>query len=264
MSKLSASALACFLESPKRYYWQYIKRLEPMMPSMSTFDHDKLCGILWAEFVDRFYKGVEDKPNTEAMLSDWAEQTHGWVSDNTSSKLVSAMTAWAGLYYQLFNPADGVRVESEKLVENERFIGYLDGFNADGIVHEVKSTSRSKQLAEQLWKVQDSIQVKLYCVLTEAQGIRIEFAWKDPPHGIWRSDVKEVSAEKRRQWEQELNALADLIYGLGDDPNNYPCHTDGCCITGKNFVSICPFQILCTDGLSEITGIGFKDRVRRS
>ena len=245
------------------FYWRHIARLEPISPSMSSFDHDKTCGILWAEFVDRFYKGVEDKPNTEAMLSDWAEQTHGWVSDNASNKLIAAMTAWAGLYYQLFDPADGVRVESEKLVENDRFLGYLDGLSADGIVHEVKSTSRSKQISEQLWKVQDSIQVKLYCVLAKAQGIRIEFAWKDPPHGIWRSEIKEISEEKRSQWEQELNALADAIYKLSDDPNNFPCHTDSCCITSKNFVSICPYQALCVDGLTDITTIAYKTRKRR-
>lgn len=233
------------------------------MPSMTTFDHDKLCGVLWAEFVERFYKGVEDQPNTDAMLADWADQTHGWVSDNASSKMVSAMTAWAGLYYQLFNAEDGVRTASEKFVENDRFIGYLDGINSEGVIHEVKSTSRSKQISEQLWKVQDSIQVKLYCVLAKATGVRIEFAFKDPPFGIFRSEIKEISQDKITKWEQELNALADHIYSLGDDENNYACHPDGCCILTKNFCSICPFQILCTDGLTEITGIGYKNREHR-
>jgi hypothetical protein len=271
--KLSASALSCYLESPRRFYWQYIKRLEPLMPSTSNFDHDKIAGSLWSEFVDRFYKsgkpdkdgygGITEAENIGKLIHDFREQTDGWCGPKVQERLTEAMLSWGGSYYQLFDPSDGCRNGSEKFMENDRFLGYLDGLSHDLILHEVKSTSRSKQISEQLWKVQNSLQVKLYCVLAEATGIRIEFAWKDAPYGIYRSEVKEVTPEQRKSWEQQLNALADHIYSLGDDPDNYACHSDGCCITTKNFVSVCEYQALCDYGLNEITACGYKHRTNR-
>lgn len=264
MNKLSASALSCYLESPRRFYWQYVKRLEPLMPSTSNFDHDKICGTLWSEFVDRFYKTtMSEQENLGKLIADFKDQTDGWCGYKSQEKLTEAMTSWASTYYQMFDPKDGVRNGSEKFVENDRFLGYLDGLSHDLVLHEVKSTSRSKQISEQLWKVQNSLQVKLYAVLSQATGIRIEFAWKDAPYGIYRSEVKEVTPEQRQEWTQQLNSLADYIYSLGDDPNNYPCHSDGCCITTKNFVSVCEYQALCDMGLNEYTKVGYKERINR-
>ena len=236
--------------------------MEPIGQSVTSFDHDKICGILWSEFVDAFYRGIPEKENTERMLADWQTQTEGWVPDKTRDRLTKAMQAWASIYHQQFSPKDGVRNGSEKLVENGRFLGYLDGLSPDGtVVHEVKSTSRSKSTSEQLWKVQHSIQVKLYCVLTQAKGVRIEFAWKDEPHDIFRAPVLDVTREQLKQWEQELNALADGIYALGDDPNNYPCHPDGCCLITKNFIGLCPFQALCMGEFG--AEIAFKPKTHR-
>ncbi len=262
MKKLSASALSCYLESPRKFYWSYVHRLEPLMPSVGNFDHDKIAGTLWSEFVDRFYKGIDEAANRGKMLNDFSTKTDGWCPPKSQEKLVDAMNAWATAYYQLYNKEDGVRdaIGSEKFVENDRFLGYLDGIGPDGILHEVKSTSRSKQISEQLWKVQNSIQVKLYTVLSQATGIRIEFAWKDAPHGIYRAEPIPVTPEQRATWESQLNSLADYIYSLGDDPNKYPCHPDGCCITTKNFVSICEFQSLCDYGLNDITAVAYKSR----
>lgn len=265
MKKLSASSLSTYLESPRKFYWSHVNRLVPLMPSAGNFDHDKIAGTLWSDFVDRFYKGVPEPDNRAAMLNGWFEQTGGWCPPKAQEKLTEALNTWATIYYQTYDPSDGVRTSagSEKFVENDRFIGYLDGISDDGILHEVKSTSRSKQISEQLWKVQSSLQVKLYCVLTQAEGIRIEFAWKDTPHAIYRSEPIPCSAEMRKEWEQQLNALADRIYSLGDDPNNYPCHPDGCCIMTKNFVSICEYQALCDGGLNEFTQIAYKEKQSR-
>jgi hypothetical protein len=262
--KLSASAMSTFLRSPRAYYYRYCMQVEPLMQSMGSFDHDKLAGSLWSAFVDRFYKGVSERENTEKMLQDWAFMSEGWVSPRMREKFNEMFSSWAMQYHQLFDPADGVRAAgdgSEKKVENDRFLGYLDGIDSTGkIVHECKSTSRSPQIAEQIWKVANSLQVKLYCVLTGAEGVCLEFAWKDTPYALYRCDVIPVTAAQRHSWEQELNALAERIWSLGDDPNNYPCHPDGCCITSKNFTSMCSFQALCAMGATEETLIGYKPR----
>jgi hypothetical protein len=263
--KLSASALNTFLKSPKAYYWGYKTRLEPLQKSAASYDHDKLCGIVWAEFVNRFYNGVSETENKKKTLDDWMEQTDGWVPEKARERLTKALEAWGNQYYQMFNPEDGTRGKgkSELFVENERFLGYLDGLSDDGIVHEVKSTSRSPQLAGQLWKVQNSIQVKLYCVLAKAQGHQIEFAFKDTPYQIFRGPVERITEKQLAGWEQELNALADYIYSLGDDINNYPCHPDGCCLVTKGITSMCQYEMLCSDGLNDINKYGFKQKERR-
>ena len=265
MHKLSASALSAFLRSPKLYYWQYIAKIEPIQQQVATFDHDKLFGILWAQFTDRFYKSESEEVNTKKTLNNWLEQTEGWVPEKARDRLTKALETLMPQYYQMFSPSDGCRlpVTSELHLENERFHGYLDGLSADNVVHEVKTTSRSPQLSEQLWKVQNSIQVKLYCVLANANGVVIEFGFKDPPNQLFRAPVMQVSEQQRKQWEQELNALADKIQALGTDPNNYACHPDNCCITTKNFVSMCAFQCLCDQGLNSVTEIAYKAKQKR-
>ncbi len=263
--KLSASALNTFLRSPKAYYWAYVARLQPIQSNVAHFDHDKICGVIWAEFVHRFYNHIAEKENKQKLLADWAEQTDGWVPEKAKERLTKALEAWSSQYYQMFNPDDGTRGKgkSELLLENERFLGYLDGLSDDGIVHEVKSTSRSPQLMGQLWKVQNSTQVKLYAVLAKATGVKIEFAFKDTPYGIFRGPDTPVSAEQLAGWEQELNQLADYIYSLGDDPHNYPCHPDGCCIVTKGITSMCQYESLCEMGLTDYTKIAFKPKTRR-
>ena len=261
MNKLSASALNTYLKSPKQFYWRYIARLEPNTQSIATFDHDKICGILWSEFVDRFYHHVDETINTKQTLDKWLEQTEGWVPDKQRDKLTGALTTWAASYHQMFSSDDGVRNGSELHLENDRFVAYLDGLSHDKVVHEVKSTSRSPQLTGQLWKVQNSIQVKLYSVMAKATGIRIEFAFKDPPHALYRSAVLPVTEAQRNGWEQELNNLADYIYSLGDDINNYPCHPDQCCLVTKGLTSMCSYQALC-DNMPGAE-IAFKEKKRR-
>lgn len=261
--KLSASALNTFLKSPKSYYWRYIARLEPISQSVATYDHDKLLGVIWAQFVDRFYKGVDEATNTAQTLKDWLEQTNGWVPEKAKDRLTKALEAWSSSYYQMFNPKDGCRNGSELHLENERFVAYLDGLSHEGVVHEVKSTSRSPQLSGQLWKVTNSIQVKLYCVMSKATGVVIEFAFKDTPYQLFRGPVTPVTEEQRNGWEQELNSLADYIYSLGDDPNNYPCHPDGCCLVTKGITSMCQYETLCSDGLTDLNSIAFKEKTHR-
>ena len=246
-SKLSASSLSLFLKSPKAFYFRHVRKLEVALKSVGSFDHDKILGQIWAEAVDRFYKGVSEKDNTARTLKDWQEQTDGWVPPKTQARYTAALENWLTTYHQEFDPKDGVRNGSEKRVENERFVGYLDGLSADHTtIHEVKTTSRSPQVSEQLQKVQTSIQIKLYAVLTGASGVVVEFCWKDAPYGIYRAPALAITAEQRNEWEQELNALADRIYSLGSDINNYVCHPDGCTIITKNFVGACSYQPLCT------------------
>lgn len=263
--KLSASALNTFLRSPKAYYWQYVARLVPMQQSVATYDHDKICGVLWAEFVNRFYNGAGEAENNKRLLDDWYSQTEGWVPEKAKDRLTKALETWGRSYYQMFSPDDGIRGQgkSELFLENERFLGYLDGLSDEGVVHEVKSTSRSPQLAGQLWKVTNSTQVKLYAVLAGAKGVVIEFAFKDSPYTLYRGPETTVSAEQLKGWEQELNTLADYIYSLGDDPNNYPCHPDGCCLVTKGITSMCQYETLCDMGLNDITKIGYKAKTRR-
>jgi hypothetical protein len=107
--KLSASALNTFLRSPKAYFWRYKAQLEPAQTSVATYDHDKICGVLWAEFVNRFYNGVDEKTNTKQTLDDWSKQSDGWVPFKAQEKLTNALTSWAAAYYQMFNPEDGAR-----------------------------------------------------------------------------------------------------------------------------------------------------------
>lgn len=263
--KLSASALSLFLKSPKSFYWRYRANLEPIQQSVATYDHDKLAGIIWAAAVDRFYKGVPEAENARRTHQDWLEQTDGWVPEKAKERLTKALDMWVAQYYQQFSPDDGCRTAetSELKVENERFIGFLDGLSKDGVIHEVKSTSRSPQLSEQLLKVQSSIQVKLYAVMTKATGVCIEFAWKDSPYQLYRGPILDVTPEQLVGWEQELNALADSIYALGDDEHNFPCNTEGCTIITKNFVGSCPYQTLCLDGIKEETSIAYKPRQHR-
>lgn len=263
--KLSASALNTFLKSPKAFYWGYKAGLVPAQQSVVTYDHDKICGIIWAEFVNRFYNGVDEAENRKKTLDDWFQQTDGWVPEKAKDRLTKALESWSASYYQMFNPDDGARGKgkSELFLENDRFLGYLDGLSDDGIVHEVKSTSRSPQLAGQLWKVTNSIQVKLYCVLAQAKGVVIEFAFKDTPYQLFRGPVTQISPEQLAGWEKELNGLADYIYSLGDDPHNYPCHPDGCCLVTKGITSMCQYETLCSDGLNDMTKYGFKAKTRR-
>lgn len=263
MSKLSKSAISTFLSSPKSYYWRYIARLEPAQYSVGQFDHDKLAGIIWSAAVDRFYRGYgnasgEDE-NLKLTLKDWMDQSEGWVPEKARDNLTKALTSWVTQYYQMFSPEDGVRAGGSELwLENDRFWGRLDGIDADRVIHEVKSTSRGKQLSEQQWKVNNSIQIKLYCVLADATGYRTEFAYKDLPHQLFRGPIVEVSEEQKQAWEQELNAIADKILALGVDENNYVCHSDGCCICTKNFCSMCEYQLLCEQGVTEETKIFYK------
>lgn len=244
--KLSASALSTYLKSPKAYYMRYIRRLDPIAQSVANFDEAKLVGVLWSEWVDRFYKGVEEDKNTDLMLDKWTEQSNGWVPDKTSSKLVLAMESWATEYCTKFSPDDGVRNGSEKLVENERFLGYVDGLSHDGLtLHENKTTSRAMSMSDQLLKYQMSLQIKLYAVLTGATGVILDIAFKDPPYGVYRAPRYAFKEGEVAAWEKGLNKLADFIYGLGDDPDNFPCFGDNCSLISRGMNSVCAYQPLC-------------------
>lgn len=259
--KLSASALSTFLKSPKSYYWRYKAGLEPIAPSVTTYDHDKLCGQLWSACVARFYEGVAERDNARVTLAAWQDQTDGWVPEKAKDRLTKALESWISQYYQQFSPEDGARTQSEVFLENERFLGYLDGLNEKGVVHEVKSTSRSPQLSGQLWRVENSLQIKLYCVLADASGYQVEFAFKDFPYALFRGPVVEVTREQKAGWKQSLDTLADYIYSLGDDPNNYACNSDSCCLVTKGVTSMCSYQALCdcVPGAE----IAYKPRARR-
>lgn len=260
--KLSATALSTFLDSPKKFYWRYILNLSPITFSVANYDHDRVFGVVWAAFTDRFYKGMGEAENIALANEEWLAQTD-WCPEKQRDALTKALNTLAPMYYQMFNPADGCRHpdKSELWVENDRFCGKLDGLSADGVIHEVKSTKHAQSLNDHLWKVQNSLQVRLYAVLAQAEGTCIEFAYKDTPHSIFRGPVMVVDPGQRALWEQEFNTLADYIYSLGDDPYNYACHPDGCCITSKFMNSICPYQVLCEQGFTEDTQLFFQKRI---
>lgn len=265
MKKLSASSISDYLRSPKKFYWRHVAGLVPAQVQVANFDHDLIFGRLWAEFTDNFYKGLGEQENTDKTMTAWLEKTDGWVPEKAKGKLTTALETLMPQYYQTFSPSDGVRTPtgSEQWIENDRFVSKLDGLSDDRIVHEVKTAPRVPSLSEQLWKVGHSIQVKLYCVLAEAQGYCIEFAYKDPPFQVFRGPVVYVTETQRKTWELELNKLADSIYALGDDPNNYPCHPDGCCLLTRGMVSMCTYQTLCEDGLTEMNKVFYKTRESR-
>lgn len=238
--------------------------LSPISLSVATYDHDRIFGQVWASFTDRFYKGMSEAENTKTSMDEWLSLSD-WAPEKQRDALTVALTQLMSNYYQTFSPEDGCRhpEKSELWLENDRFCGKLDGLSADGIIHEVKSTSRAKSVSDQLWKVQSSIQIKLYAVLAQAQGVCVEFAFKDSPYSLFRGPVLEITGDQRALWAQELNSLADYIYSLGDDPYNYVCHPDGCCITSRFMNSICPFQILCDRGYTDETSIFYQTREQR-
>ena len=259
--KLSATALGTFLKSPKKYYWQYVAGLQPILQQVANYDHDIVFGRLWAEFTDRFYKGVPEVQNSTQTMQQWLELTEGWVPEKPREKLTKGLETLMSSYYQMFSPDDDLRsAGSELWVENDRFCGKLDGLSKDGTIHEVKSTSRAQSMNDQLWKVQHSIQVKLYAVLANATGHCIEFAYKDPPYQIFRGPIEPIRPEQRTMWEQELNALASRIQSMGDDQYNYPCNTDSCCMTSRFSTSMCQFQVLCDEGLTDQNMMFYKKR----
>lgn len=235
------------------------------MQSVQDFSHDRHFGSIWSTVVDKFYSEVPEDKNLSASVAAWLDATEGWVPNTTRDRYTEALKTLIGQYYQNFSPDDGARGKgkSELKVENDKFLGYLDGLSDDEIVHECKSTSRPKQLSEKLWQIGNSLQIKLYCVLTKAKGYRIEMAFKDAPQGIVRADVVPVTAEQLVSWEKGLNTLADHIYSLGTDPDNYICNSGGCAINTKNFSSPCSCAVLCEQGLNDMTKIGYKLREGR-
>ena len=250
MRKLSATALSTFLRSPKKFYWQYVYKgvgLEPLAQSVTTYDHDKLFGVIWASFTDRFYKGMGEVENTSIAVKSWAEDTQGWVPYKTQQSYEKILIALATDYYTQFSPTDGARTseQSEMKVEDDLLLGFLDGLSADGVIHEVKSTSRSQRLDDQLWKFQQSIQAKVYLALAETNKIRFEFAYKDAPVQTQRMQTVEFPSEKVAGWAKGIRKLAEVIYSLGDDPDNYVCAGDSCSIVSKRWSGMCPFQALC-------------------
>lgn len=239
--------------------------LAPLTLSMGSYDHDRIFGTCWAEFVDRFYKGSGETENVNQTLQCWNEQVDGWCNGKARDNLDKALPTLMASYYQLFSPKDGCRApdKSELWLENDDLHGKLDGLSDDGIIHEVKSTSRAQSTSEQLWKVQNSIQVKVYAVLAKAKGVQIEFAYKDAPHALFRGPIREITDGERTLWEQELLAIVEDINDRGDDPYNYICHPDGCCYAGKWSTNMCQFQLLCEQGYTTDTSIFYKNREQR-
>ena len=249
MTKLSASAMSAFLESPKSFFFQYLHKgtgVVPRQPSVSTYDQDLFFGSRWAEFVHAFYtNGALQEP--ELKLRD---DLAGWVPDKLRDTYLANFSALVSNYYSCFSPSDGVRTPqtSELRLESDRFVARLDGLSADGIIHECKATSRAPSLDMQLWKVENSIQVKLYAVLAKAEGVRIEFAYKDAPQVVFRAPIKRITAEQRARWSSELHALADsMAYCISQDPGDgsaFVCHTD-CTLVTKRYVGACKWKMLC-------------------
>lgn len=250
--KLTASALSRFLESPKSYYWAYLaadgRGLEPRSPpSMQHYDHDLIFGQTWGEWVAAFY--AEQPPPSQADLE---ARLTGWCDDKTITKYCAMLGSLGDSYVQQFRPDDGARTpeSSERRVENERFYGYLDGMSADGVLHECKTAKRSPRLDEQLWQVQNSIQIKLYCALTRCKGVQIEFAFKDAPCAVYRAPVLPVSSRQVAGWETELNALADAIERLHEAAETqghhaFVCDAKSCTLVTQRFVGACRYRLLC-------------------
>jgi len=270
-SKLSPSGIVDYLRSPKYYYWSRVynngEGLEPLEPSVERYDHDKIFGQVWAAFVWRFYLGVFSEDNLLQAREEWYEMTQGWVPEQIRARYSGMLNNLAADYYTQFSQVDGARTQSEVWYENDFLRGRVDGINSANIVHEVKTTRRSLQLAEQLWKVENSIQVKSYAVLAKAEGVQIEFAFKDAPQVSYRAPVRAINRIERFRWESELRLLAADIEARGGAIESYTCNPDGCCFVSKNFVRMCPYKPLCDgnmDALKEFKPRRAKDASRIS
>ena len=267
MSKLSYSAIADFLKSPAYYWWRH-KYVHPEHPgtrgiipldlSMTRFDHDRIFGQVWATFVHRFYAGVEFHVNAEQSHALWATEASGWLDGREFKRLDNALTNLMLDYNLRFSADDGVRTPdtSEMWLENDTFCARLDGLSADGIIHECKATKHAVSLTAQLDKYRYSLQAQLYAVLTDAKGIRIELAFKDEPHEVYRDQVVPYKREQVEQWRIGLNSLAQAIERVGD---TFPCHSEGCNIVSKRYASLCPYQTLCQGHMEYLAW--FKPRV---
>ena len=250
--KLTASALSAFLRSPKSFYWAYLHQnargVEPL-PNMKDYAHDLVFGQLWGEFVTYFYANTGMPQDFQLM---WKTRTNGWVDAKTQEQYANVLQALMLSYLQQFSPTDGVRTpeSSERRYENDRFYGFIDGISDDGILHECKTAKRAMRLDEQLWQVQNSIQIKLYVVLTQAAGVCIEFAYKDAPCSVFRTPIVHFNGEQRDKWQWELNSLADGIALMTERSLKlghmaFPCHPSGCTINTKNFTGTCKYRMLC-------------------
>ena len=252
--KLSASAITAFLKSPKSFYFQYLHNgtgVSPIQPSVQDFSHDLCFGSRWAEFVHAFYQNAPAE-DFEAIRGALHADLLGWVPDKILTTYLDAFSALMANYYASFRTDDGCRTPetSELRVESDRFVGRLDGISADGIIHECKATRRAPSLDTQLWKVENSIQVKLYAVLTGAEGVRIEFAYKDSPCVVYRAPMKKITATMRQAWSRGLDCIADSVEACISmipefGPEAFPCHPDGCTIVTQRFVGSCPWRLLC-------------------
>jgi len=288
--KLTASAISAYLESPKSFYWRYVHRqpgaafagVEPSQPSQAAFDHDLLIGTCWAEFVDAFYK-AKDKTSLDSLTNaltgphqKFLDKSQGWLSEKVRQQYSAAFIGCMNSYFAQFSPGDGARYQgevdmahvvnqvggadgygSELVLENDRFRGTLDGLSHDGIIHECKMTSRAPSTEIQLWRIENSIQIKLYAVLAKAKGVRVEFAYKDAPNVVWRAPVREITDGTREMWQTELESLGDSILDVVDQAQfsesvngpmahrYFPCHPNGCTLVTKRFVGQCPYKLLC-------------------
>jgi hypothetical protein len=265
--RLTASAISLFLKSPRAYYWAYVHKngrgVEPP-PSMQDYSHDLVFGQLWGEFVSAFYLSRYAVMDQD-WLREWRTRTDSWVDDKTQERYAATLTSLILDYQRQFSIEDGARTadSSERKIENERFYGYLDGISTDGIIHECKTSKRSPDLNEQLWRVQNSIQVKLYAVLTRANGVRIEFAFKDAPVQVFRAPLLAITSEQRETWERQLNTLHAAIASMGTDAANYPCHPDGCTLITKGFVGRCKYRMLCDGDPAADTFYTLRNEERR-
>jgi len=259
--KIRPTEMRTFLSSPRRFYWEHVRGLKPLMPSVDRFEHHREFGVVWAAFVDRFYRGLDFKTNLSVAKENWWTSADGWVPGKIQASLAQALENLATDYYQQFRPDDGARIESEKALEGEVLWCTPDGIGEGRIVHEVKTCSRPKSQDSLLWRIRNSIQVKTQCVLAKANGVRIELAFKDPPgrQVSYRSGVVPVTKEQRDRWQGELESLAEYILSLDGNPHYYPCSPDGCSIITKSYTSECPYRILC-DGQLEVIPYLFKER----
>ena len=253
---LSPTAISCYLKSPKLFYWQYVRNIVPKELSADRYDHDKIFGNIWSEYVDGFYKKRADI--LELAVARWRVETEGWLATKERGSYEKSLLALANCYQNSYNPDDGMRSQGSELeLKTNDWHVVLDGLGDGHVIHECKATSRAQSLKEQVWKYQNSIQARMYAVVTDAAGIVIELAFKDSPHQVFRAPIREFTTEEKLRW---LNEFTDLRNEIFRPERDYVCNVEACGFTSKYRTSICPYRELC-EGSDDITN--YKQRKRR-
>jgi len=255
LTKLSPTAVSTYLKNRRQFFWNYIfvhpehpntVGIIPTDKSQDRYDGDLVFGDVWAKFTHRFYNRTEQTENVSLSLYEFEQGVAGWMLPKDKKRFTEALGALADYYYRTFDPQD--RFASEVRIETEQWVGRLDGWMDGKVIHECKATSSAGSLIEQVRCLQNSVQSRLYAVMTRARGICYELAFKDT-HVVYRAPVYEFDPESVVQWDKEFSDLRLEILSR----ETWMCNFDRCNYATKRAKVVCPYRELC-EGSKDFSG----------